>query len=123
MRSTIALLMMLWLPLQGFAAVAMPFCQHAMQGTMAGAQLDARHAAHQHHQPGAMDSSQPTHSGGALFACNDCGVCHLACTPAAPSSVLRMNSDATYAYTDRIPALPSLFIPEQLHPPPLTARA
>jgi hypothetical protein len=126
MRAMTALLMILWLPLQGFAAVAMPFCQHAMQGRTAGtavADPHARHAAHQHHQPTSAKDAQPPHDSGALFACNDCGVCHLACTPAAPLSVLCMNSDATYAYSERIPALPPLFIPEQLHRPPLAVRA
>jgi len=126
MRAMIALLLMLWLPLQGFAAVAMPFCQHAMRGSIASGSVadpQAQHTAHDHHQAARASMTDAQHtSDGALLACNDCGACHLACTPTAPSSTPAVDSDATYAYGGRNPALPPLFIPEQPHHPPLPAR-
>lgn len=123
MRSIIALLMMLWLPLQGFTAVAMPFCEHAMHGSAATESGADAHAGHGHHTGNPPTTDAHHIGGGALFACNDCGVCHLACTPAAPSSTPGVDSDCTYAYSQRAPARPPLFIPEQPKHPPLSVRA
>jgi len=122
MRSTIALLMILWLPLHGFAAVAMPFCQHANASGNA-AEPHAQHGGHDHHQAATASPTGAQHASSGLLACNDCGACHLACTPAAPSSALAVDSGATYAYSERSAALPPLFIPEQPHHPPLFAHA
>lgn len=126
MRSLISVLMILWLPLQGFAAVAMPFCEHAMHrapaGMDAGANAHQHHAVHQSHALAGDASDQHGHSGTALD-CKDCGACHLACTPAAPAHAPAVHLDASYAYSERAPALAPLFIPDQPHHPPLFAHA
>lgn len=68
-KSFLLILIALWLPIQSAAAVTMPFCRHA-------AEQAATVTAHCHEQvseqaaaalPGALD-------------CDDCSLCHLACT-------------------------------------------
>jgi len=135
-RTVVTALMLLWLPLQGLAAVAMPFCkhglklsapaqttaeahvhahpQHAHSGELGSSNLHQHHAAHGTH--GDYDSS----SG---LACNDCGACHLACSPTAPTSRSAANSVGTQTFTPISPTLPPIFIPELDHRPPLAAIA
>jgi hypothetical protein len=129
--------MILWLPLQGFAALAMPFCKHgfhlsAPAHMTAEAQVHAgpQHAhhgeqsssdSHQHHaaHAGTHDHDGPP-SG---LACNDCGVCHLACSPAAPTSPCTVETVGTQSFTPFSATLPPLFVPKQRHRPPLAAVA
>jgi len=119
--------MILWLPLQGYAALAMPFCKHGFHMSEhataqspvqvhTGAQgiLDSRqHAAHAslHQHGGAPDS----------LVCNDCGVCHLACSPTAPASPAAVEPIGAESFVQFSPMLPPLFVPEQRTPPPLAA--
>lgn len=130
-RSLIAVLIVLWLPLQGFAAVTMPFCKHAMHGPQSivagdghlGEQAVADHA---HHRAAvtADDAAPGTHHQGSIgLDCNDCGACHLACAPAvlpAQPAVLAVGGEH---YTPVSPSFPPLFVPEQRNRPPLAAVA
>jgi hypothetical protein len=127
-RTLLALLMILWLPVQGYAAIAMPFCEHAMHAASAG------HASmqgggpgndaleHAHH--GAVWSSEhasptgPDHHSTAVD-CNDCGACHLACSPAAPPVQHELAPAQRERFALVSPALPPLFVPEQPKRPPL----
>ena len=96
-RAIVTTFLVLWLPLQGTAAVAMPFCNHPL--------TDAAHVVpgpEPGHHDGLAPSALAKHehraamvnaaSSGrvapatAHLACNDCGACHLACAPAAPAA-------------------------------------
>jgi len=123
--------MVLWLPLQGFAAVAMPFCKHAMHGMAsigagnghAGQQTVAQHA---HHRPGiTTDGATPGthHQGSVGLDCNDCGACHLACAPAVLPAQRDLVAMGGKHYTPVSPSIPPLFVPEQHKRPPLAAIA
>jgi hypothetical protein len=129
--------MILWLPLQGFAALAMPFCQHGSHAP-AHTQVAARtheHASpqHAHHSGGNNLGSEQSNVKGAAardddtspasLACNDCGACHLACSPAAPVSQPVLGATRADCFAQSGATLPPLFIPEQGHPPPLAAIA
>jgi ferredoxin len=119
MRSVLALLMMLWLPLQGFAAMAMPICPHALGHAAASAPANHAHMHHSHaghHESRAPASDQQTDSN-----CVKCGACHLACTPAAPAWLMTLRIEAGQRYQLDVPATPALFIPDQPHPPPAVA--
>ena len=70
-------IVMLWLPLQGYAAVIMPFCQHAL-GDAGGAPMSGDQE-HQHHDGKAANGEHHHGHDTKGFACNDCGACHLAC--------------------------------------------
>lgn len=79
-RKLIAVLMLLWLPLSGGSALAASISmqlQHGGCAESAAMQAMAHEdmaAHHQHHeQAPATTETQDS-------ACNDCGVCHLACT-------------------------------------------
>ena len=109
MRRLVLILVMLWLPLQGMAAVVMPFCKQAHPAA-------AGHADHHAHQ------AQDQHRLPASHACDDCGVCHLACAPAVPSeAALSLAPPATEHATFEPRGQPR-FIPDQPQRPPL-ARA
>jgi hypothetical protein len=108
MRSLALLLLLVWLPLQGVAAAAMPFCEH--QQAPAGAA--DRHDGHpQDHR--SADHGVPAGN------CDDCGVCQLACAPAMPSqSTVPAMSAATQRAAFEC-GTPPPFVPDRLHRPPL----
>jgi len=62
-----------------------------------------------------------THHTEGSLACNDGGVCHLACSPLAPSSLTAMERGCGQSFMHFSRALPPAFIPEQHTPPPLGA--
>jgi len=135
-RSILSVLIALWLPLQGYAAVAMPFCQHSMAATSAHAP-NADHSQHHHdshshmtrgnaqertsHFAGA-NSPQPAVMGSASgLACNDCGTCHLACAPAIVTIVSVPLLIAGSVLESDLADSPYFFYPEQAQRPPLPA--
>lgn len=130
MRSRwIVVMLLLWLPFKGWAAVAMPFCSHTRNG-----EADAKHiAVHQQsadHLPN-LGAESSTHDGShhaaqghsehAKLSCNDCGACHLACAPAASSAALRLSLTISSPPPHCAPQLLTLFEPELRKPPPLVA--
>lgn len=95
------------LSLQGFAAVAMPFCQHQPiqhHAVMSGHDLDA----HQHDEA----SSNP--------ACDDCAFCQLCTAPALPDTTPLTAPDFSAAFNPESAAHFFLFVPEQTQHPPLS---
>jgi hypothetical protein len=119
-RRTILFLAMLWLPLQGVVAVAMPFCPHSQGHSGISSPPQAAHHAHGEHSPApdshsSHDPAQPKHSD---LSCNGCGVCHLACTPTAPATSALEFAPADSVYSPLYSTLVRLFIPEQPQPPP-----
>lgn len=129
-RSLIAVLMVLWLPLQGFAAVAMPFCKHAMHGTQSiapghghpGQQAVAEHAHHRAAATSEHGTPPSPHTHGSVgLDCNDCGACHLACAPAVLPAQKDLLVVSGEHYPEVSPSVPPLFIPEQHKRPPLAA--
>lgn len=101
-KKLIIVFMATWLPLQGYGAVAMPFCERAA-GTENPMEANEVHAGH-----GASLQDGSSHDHGAGHAdshasgsadqpnsldCSNCSPCHLACAPAivvAPPLVLEM---------------------------------
>ena len=124
-RTFVLSVVVLWLPVQGFAAIAMPFCQHAL-GHSSAAQTNGTHGdhnQHNHHHEKASGNSDQSNGPPIGLSCNDCGSCHLACAPVVPCAALALVSSWGHVYNPLLPASDSLFIPEQLKPPPLTAIA
>ncbi len=123
-RLLLSVLMTLWLPVSGYAAVAMPFCQHGLAGGQShiaptATLADNDHAHHHHHaanhSPGDAQS-QSGHAGS--LACNDCGACHLACSPAIVAAVTVQLPYEASVYQPVAAGAAHLFYPEQpLHPP------
>lgn len=81
-RKFIAILMLLWLPLSSGSALASSISMQLQHGgciesaemqTMAHNDMDMEMLHHHHEQPPASVDEQGS-------SCNDCGICHLACT-------------------------------------------
>jgi ferredoxin len=132
-KTVIVLLISLWLPVQGYGAIAMPFCQqHGMAGagashTGASHEQHAGHSDHMAHHDSPSDAagiSHAEHAGddaASSLTCNNCGACHLACSPAisAISSIAVLTGRSVL---EPSPAdSPHFFYPEQLQRPPLSA--
>ena len=136
-RSVVCLLIALWLPLQGYGAVVMPFCQHAMtrSSVQPGNEIVQSHQHHGDHAAHLTRTESPdsvasvsfaTHAGNdsaANLGCDNCGACHLACAPAisagGPVFLLAVNTALVSANADVLLS----FYPEQLQRPPLSALA
>lgn len=130
-KSLVVVLIALWLPLQGYGAVAMPFCKHS--GSDAGAASaghDGHHSGHDaapahHHGDGIGSQGGPgvADSQGAGLACNDCGACHLACSPLLFSPSPAFTTTGSTVFDPQPLRSPLSFTPEQPQRPPLPALA
>ena len=123
LRRLVLAVLLMWLPLQGLAALTMPFCRHA-PGTAAGDVVAqhgsaADHAGHAHHHDASGAAQEPVQPAMSL-TCNDCGACHLACAAAMlPAPVMRAAAPASGG-PDPAPAIaPLAHVPDQPNPPPL----
>jgi len=121
-RRVTLVLLMLWLPLQGVVAVAMPFCPHSLGLPGIASQPQA---GHEHHAHGTRSSAADSHSDHdpappehSNSSCNGCGVCHLACAPAVPVATSLAFASVDSIYSPLYSTLVRLFIPEQPQPPP-----
>jgi len=132
-KTILIALISLWLPVQGYGAVAMPFCQqHGMAGagtsdTGPSQEQHVGHSDHMAHHDSPSDAagiSHAEHAGGdaaSSLACNNCGACHLACSPAI-SAILSMAVLIGHSVLEPSPAdSPHFFYPEQFQRPPLSA--
>lgn len=121
------LLMSLWLPLQGVAAVVMPFCKHSLAGSAGASHSEAaaddgHAAAHVGHEGSAHPQiADASGSGPALSACDDCWHCHLSCAVTLPSPALQAAELTSFAAPLFTPSLPLGTAPRPLHRPPLLA--
>ena len=122
LRKLVLCLLLAWLPLQGVAAVTMPFCRHGSHETAPAMQSELHaglHGQHAHEHGGTHHAPAPESGHGAL-TCNDCGSCHLACAPA----LLAQAGDTAIVANPGEPPVPSIDAPpavvlHQPHPPPL----
>ena len=128
-RSILSVLIALWLPLQGYAAVAMPFCQHSMAAASAHSGNPDHSVAHPGHGTAAHGDQAADHSGhsntvtdkGSTLACNNCGACHLACSPLLLSAPVVFAVAETAVFETKFLQSFLSFSPEQLQRPPLPA--
>jgi hypothetical protein len=103
------------LSLQGFAAVAMPFCQH--QPAVIHHMMAQDSEQHVHHASAVDDEAR---SAMERFACDDCAFCQLCAAPAIPAVVLISLPEVAPSLITTPPVYFSLFVPEQPQPPPLS---
>ena len=132
-KTVLVALISLWLPVQGYGAVVMPFCQKqgmAAAGAAHAEPSQEHHVGHSGHMAqkdwprdaaGISDAEHASSDATGGLACNNCGACHLACAPAisaiAPVAALTGDSGLEPAPADS----PHFFYPEQLQRPPLPA--
>lgn len=112
-RKFIAIFLMLCLPLQAVAAIAMPFCQPAAAAAMAEHEMHCDHSA-------AQAEGQQAPQGHA--ACDNCGFCHLASVGLITPSFLQ-SCELSPARVYELPPEPARasHIPEQPQRPPSSA--
>jgi len=114
LRNFILGFLLLWLPLQGFAAVGMSFCRHdhtpppAMQAGM-----------QDHHVGHDCGQYQDTSSATPQTQCDDCGYCHLGGAPALLFTPTRFSDNASFSFKFTFETHYPLFFPEQPQRPPL----
>lgn len=105
------------LPLQSVGAVTMPFCAAGDATSMDVAGMDHSmpmdHAGHDmdHHPDGASDQ----HEG---MDCNQCGLCHLACASALPSSMPVLSDVLQPVYQATRAVSVTSFLPDPVRKPP-----
>jgi hypothetical protein len=130
-RLLVASFLLLWLPLQAIAVVTMPFCAHSGHSHQSAHPRNYLSAAeeHDHHDADRPSSSQHGHQHGEsgtslLINCDDCGACHLACSPTAPAGAMVIGvTSLVQGYVELSPTQPPLFVPEPRKRPPVTAIA
>jgi hypothetical protein len=123
LRRLILCFLIAWLPIQGIAVAAMPFCKHERCGADAGPHQIVP-AAHELHQHGRQGAEPDQHTGVAGIACNDCSACHLACgSSMLCADIVIFEIHAQHALHPRAAALPHFFFPDQPSRPPLSAIA
>jgi ferredoxin len=113
LRRLIALLFAVLLPLQTLAAAAMP---------IQGGQADA--VAHHAMEGGHCDQGLDGANVPAGNACEQCGLCHMACAgmmPTAESTARSMPSGSIYVAETVLPLVSHT--PEEPNPPPVPARS
>jgi hypothetical protein len=122
MSRSIVFMLLLWLPLQGVAALTMPFCRHALDAAVeqaAHGRADAEHAHHAHDHGTPADQPRPGDRQGGL-SCNDCGACNLACAAVMlPAPVLGTLAAVAGRPHVAPPLAPPAFVLDRPYPPPL----
>jgi hypothetical protein len=125
-RTLIVLLMSLWLPLQGVAAIVMPFCKHSLD---AGAQT--LHAGHTVSHTVADDHAGSDHTQHAAHApdpataslqpCDDCGHCQLSAASTLPAAELPASPPNVAILPASLEPVIAGVVPALLNRPPLLA--
>lgn len=132
-KTALVALISLWLPVQGYGAIAMPFCQqHGMFAAGTGL-TDTSQKHHDAHPGHTAHNDSPSDTGGIShanhggsdatsgLACNNCGACHLACSPAIPAIAPVAVLNGAFVLEPSLADSPRFFYPEQLQRPPLSA--
>jgi hypothetical protein len=132
-KSILSVLITLWLPLQGYAAVAMPFCQYSMARASSHC-ADADHSQHRYDgYPGHIaqtdvpddiigisHTNDVGNDDAGSLGCNNCDNCHLACSPVI-SAVVPVYLSIGGSVLESAPVdVPPFYYPEQLQRPPLS---
>jgi hypothetical protein len=132
-KNLIIVFIALWMPLQGYGAVAMPFCEHgpampdssiavfAHGGAQDGHQGHTGVPHHEHEADPQSTSSDNSTDKHASLGCNDCGACQLACAPLIVATVTNFSTIGSPVYDPTPVATVISISPEQLQRPPLPA--
>ena len=83
-RKLLLICLMLWLPLQGYAATVMPFCAHGQHDQQASHQMHQQMQANPQTNQDAH-AGHDQHHGSSNTPCDNCSLCHLCSAMALPS--------------------------------------
>lgn len=112
LRQLILGFLLLWLPLQGFAAAGMSFCRHDHTPPAV-----MQEAGHQHQGHDCCPQSDNDASTSQNF-CDDCGYCHLGAAPALLPAAVALHDQAGFSFKFSFNTTFPLFYPEQPQRPP-----
>lgn len=115
LRNLILVFIMLWLPLQGFAATSMSVCQRNEQPAQQ-AQHDMMHAAH---DGGYAHSGHDQHPEKSDLSCDNCAMCHMCGAMGIPTVSAVLNIKPASRINTPAPARFSQVYLEQPQRPPL----
>ncbi len=115
LRKLILAFLLLWLPLQGFAATGMSYCRHDHTPAPAHAAMHDQHA-----MAGGHDCchNQDASSAPQQTSCDDCGYCHLGCAPALLPTAVGLTDGAGFSFKFSFDTRFPLIFPEQPQRPP-----
>ena len=129
-KTFVIVFMAFWLPLQGYAAVAMPFCERnpvtrnstgatdAHVGHVPTSQKVGAAGAHANHAGIHADEPKGKHK---TLGCNGCSPCHLACAPTIAVAPLPMIVVGTPTYDPPFDVAMTSVSPKRLQRPPRPA--
>ena len=113
-RNLILAFIMLWLPLQGFAATTMPFCEHNDQPAQHSHHDMMGGAAHEDHQAHHHDQ----HPSKSDLPCDKCGMCHMCSAMALPIVLTALNIKLSSASdTPALTRFSQIFLEQPQRPP------
>lgn len=108
LKSFLSIFIALWLPIQSAAAVTMPFCRQAAEQVVAA-------AAHCHEQT--AEQAAPAMAGD--LECDNCSLCHLACTGFLLAAVSTTHAPLTVSVlVPKLQLASASHIPEPPQQPP-----
>ncbi len=115
-RKAIVWLVLLWLPVQGFAAGFMPFDCHKHETDAAVSQHDGHH--HESHAHHAHDQAEPDDGLSHALACDNCNLCQLCGTLALPATAFKDHAPLSGGVDATMTPRLQSFIPALPHRPP-----
>jgi len=120
-RKSIVLLLLLWLPLQGFAASGMAFCRHEQKQPEHHMMQGMHGCCHEQMQMAEPSPQPDQHSHHHGANCDNCGYCHLSSFTALPAVAPLFAASRVTRFPSFAIIHPASYIPEQLQRPPLAA--
>jgi hypothetical protein len=114
LRNLILVFIMLWLPLQGFAATSMSVCQHNEQPAQQ-AQHDMMHAVH---DVGSEHHGHDQHPAKGDLSCDNCAMCHMCGAMGIPAVSAALNiKPASLINTPALTRFSQVYLEQPQRPP------
>lgn len=114
LRNLILVFIMLWLPLQGFAATSMSVCQRNEQPAQQ-TQHDMMHAAH---DAGSEHPGHNQHPAKGDLTCDNCAMCHMCSAMGIPTISAALNiKPASHINTPALTRFSQVYLEQPQRPP------
>lgn len=118
LRKLLLIFLVMWLPLQGYAATTVTCARHHATPAPATGDMHDQHAMTDGH----CVSSPETPAAAPQPPCDDCGSCHVV-APALLPAMLSLSDEAGYSFAFAFNMHFPLIFPEQPQRPPYTSLA
>lgn len=118
LRKLVLIFLVMWLPLQGYAAATVVCVRHYQPAPMQMPDLQNQHAMADGH----CDHGQEMPAATSQAPCDDCGSCHVI-APALLPAIIGLNHEAGFSFAFPFNMHFSLIFPEQPQRPPYSSLA